>query len=191
VAPAVGIAEQGAEEVSPLRRYRDFRPAPRPTGTRVAGEASAAMRLGSAWHAVLQSMGADGSTPWIAPALAQRYALDEAQALEALAAARRVRAAPALQRYFGAAGAGARRADDELELIDADGAALRIDRLVEFDDACWVLDYKWQLPPDALAPYRAQLRRYAGALARAGLRKPVRLLLIASDASTLEVPLEG
>jgi ATP-dependent exoDNAse (exonuclease V) beta subunit len=150
-------------------------------------------------------MNAEGATPWNAQLLAQRFELTNAQALEALTAARRVRAAPALQRFYGdraqggaSAGseapepAGARTpiwSDNEVELIDVDGAALRIDRLVEFEDGCWVLDYKWQLPPGALVDYRRQVQRYAQVLARAGMRKPVRLLLIASDASSVEVPL--
>jgi ATP-dependent helicase/nuclease subunit A len=101
-----------------------------------------------------------------------------------------VRAAPPLQRFFGTGADGEpapRWAGNEVELIDHDGAVLRIDRLVEFDDACWVLDYKWQLPAGALPEYRQQVRRYAQALLRAGMRKPVRLLLIAADASALEV----
>ncbi len=176
------------------RQYRDFLPTPLPTGSRAlpaAEMATAAMRLGTAWHAVLQSFRADGSTPWNSLALAQRFELSEEQALEALAAAQRVRAAPRLQRFFDGTGARDASVDNEVELIDSDGAVLRVDRLVEFEDAWWVLDYKWQLPAAALAGYRRQVQRYAQVLARAGVRKPVRLLLIASDASTLEIPLES
>jgi ATP-dependent helicase/nuclease subunit A len=107
-----------------------------------------------------------------------------------------------LRRFYGAArgaadGAAAAVAGvqiwsaNEVELMDRDGALLRIDRLVEFEDDCWVLDYKWQLPPGALADYRRQVQRYARVLAHAGIRKPVRMLLVASDASSVEVPPEN
>jgi ATP-dependent helicase/nuclease subunit A len=129
--------------------------------------------------------------------LARRFALSEAQATEALAAAERVQAAPQLQRYFQLArdpmapGAAAVRADNELELIDADGAVLRIDRLVEFAQECWILDYKWRLDEagagDLLAAYRDQVQRYARVLQRTGMRKPLRLLLISADGRTLEI----
>lgn len=174
--------------VPQLHRYHDFLPQPLPTGTRRADDGSAAMRRGSAWHAVLQGLDEDGSAPWTAHELAQRFELTPAQAAESLAAAQRVRAAPALRHLFAVdAGAGAQWRGNEVELIDDEGATLRIDRLVEFADLCWVLDYKWQLLEHELPDYRRQLQRYAQVLARAGVHKPVRLLLIASDASTLEV----
>jgi ATP-dependent helicase/nuclease subunit A len=187
------------------RAYRDFAPPPLPTGMRVLDTATPAMRLGTAWHEVMQGLDAHGATPWQASVLARRHGLSEAQAQQALAAAQCVRQTPSLRRFFAAADPGASRAPgasrggvaqasfeaaaNEVELIDGDGAVLRIDRLVEFDDECWVLDYKWQLPAEALPGYREQLRRYAQVLLRAGLRKPVRLLLIGADGASLEVPL--
>jgi len=173
---------------APLRAYRDFRPPPRPTGTRRDDAATPAMRLGSAWHEVMQSLDEAGATPWQPATLARRHGLDPQQAAAALDAARRVREAPALRRFFDAPAHAALRAANEVEMIGADGAALRIDRLVEFDEECWVLDYKWQLAADALPQYRQQLRRYAQALQDAGQRKPVRLLLVGADASSVEVP---
>jgi ATP-dependent helicase/nuclease subunit A len=41
---------------------------------------------------------------------------------------------------------------------------LRIDRLVQLDDAWWVLDYKLSHAPQALAGYRDQLARYREAV---------------------------
>jgi ATP-dependent helicase/nuclease subunit A len=64
---------------------------------------------------------------------------------------------------------------------------LRIDRLVEFADACWILDYKWHLGTAPPAAYRAQVQRYAQVLERAGVRKPLRLLLVAADGHSLEI----
>lgn len=186
------------------RVFRDFRPARLsrvmvPAGS--APPATEAMRLGSAWHAVLESAPVRGSAPsagvWTSARLARRFGLEPALAAEALAAAERTLADPGLQRYFRLApdpaspGSQALRADNELELIDEDGAMLRIDRLVEFAHECWILDYKWRLEPglagDVMAGYRAQVERYARVLQRTGLQKPLRLLLIAADGRTLEI----
>jgi len=183
---ATPLAEvRGPSAAAPdgVRSYRDFRPLPLPTGVRVAEQASESMRLGSAWHALLQQSTAPAATRE-PEQLARAFSLSNEFAAQAIAAAERVRTAPNLERFFGPGV----RADDELELIGRDGKTLRIDRLVEFEDAVWVLDYKWQLGTDAMPAHRRQLRRYAQALIHAGIRKPVRLLLIAADASAVEIP---
>jgi ATP-dependent helicase/nuclease subunit A len=172
------------------RRFRDFRPPPLGLGARTDEVSTESMRLGSAWHAVLQRLSGP-STGAVAPAaadLARAFGLTPDQANAAIAAAQRVLAEPALQRFYSPAA----RADNELELVDADGASLRIDRLVEFDDALWVLDYKWTLGPeiDAVAAHGLQMRRYARALRDAGMRKPIRLLLVGADAGTVELEAE-
>ena len=51
-----------------------------------------------------------------------------------------LRAGSHLQRSFGPTQF--RRAWNKAELADSTGAPLRIDRLVEFDDEVWVLDFK-------------------------------------------------
>ncbi|HYA65864.1 MAG TPA: UvrD-helicase domain-containing protein, partial [Burkholderiaceae bacterium] len=166
------------------RAYRDFRPAPIATGNHIAEQATEAMRIGSAWHALLQRMDAAlGQRPTLEQ-LSRSFLLSRERAAQVIQAAQRVRTAPELERFFRPGV----RADNELELIDQEGRVLRIDRLVELDDACWILDYKWQLADDAMAGFRAQLRRYALALAQAGVHKRVRMMLIASDASAVEVP---
>jgi len=193
-----------SEPPATVRRFRDFWPT-RPVGAVAAIDAGQAsteeMRLGSAWHAVLEHApvhgGATVLAPWTPARLSRRFALSEAQAVEALEAAARIQAAPQLQRYFRLvpedtpAGSGALRADNELELIDADGSVLRIDRLVEFAHECWILDYKWRLGSDAsgdvVPAYRAQIARYAQVLQRTGMRKPLRLLLIAADGTSREI----
>jgi len=151
------------------------------------------MRLGSAWHALMERAALPDETPWTPAQLARRFALTTEEAAQAFAAAQRVQSAPELRRFFARAtdapGADAPlRADAELELIDADGSVVRIDRLVEFAQDCWILDYKWQLPTESLPAYRAQVERYRRVLQSTGFQKPLRLLLIAADAQTLEVP---
>ena len=169
--------------IEPSRRYRDFRPLPIPTGRRTREVSSEPMRLGSAWHALLQHMDKPPSPDFSIERVARSFSLSEELAGEAWAAAQRVRGAPALEHFFRSGV----RAENELELLGLDGSTLRIDRLVELEDACWVLDYKWQLSADALPAYQKQLQRYSQALVQAGVRKPIRLLLIAADGYTIEV----
>lgn len=200
IAAAAGPAPGGVATVDPVepivatggaqakeRVFADFRPQACATGARAADASTAAMRLGSAWHAALQDLGSSGAASAgvaaDAGALARAFSLDEAAALEAIAAARRVASAPNLREFFGAGV----RADNELEIVDGAGAVLRIDRLVERDDALWVIDYKWQLSGESLPEYRRQVQRYARVLHAAGARKPIRLLLVAADASAIEV----
>jgi len=166
-----------------MRCFRDFRPPPILTGIRVDENQTESMRLGSAWHALLQRLGTEATTPWTVERVARSFSLSAELAAQAIAAARRVRSAPGLRRFFDAEV----RADNELELVDHNGATVRIDRLVECDDVCWILDYKWKLAPETIAAHRRQVRRYGQVLMHAGVKKPVRLLLIAADASAIEV----
>ncbi len=76
------------------------------------------------------------------------------------------------------------RAWSEIELLH-DGKLLRIDRLIETDDAFWIVDFKTgeqrkvQAYKDQLAEYRAAIALMAGV-------KPVRTFLLWTDALTLE-----
>lgn len=78
------------------------------------------------------------------------------------------------------------RARNELAILDEEGATQRLDRVVEFDDAIWVLDYK--TGADALHEtdaalqerHAAQLLRYTQLLARLH-DKPVRAALVLAD----------
>lgn len=55
-------------------------------------------------------------------------------------------------------------ARNEVELYDARGRLLRIDRLVEFEDRVVIVDYKLRLLPQEHAAYGAQLARYVAAI---------------------------
>jgi ATP-dependent helicase/nuclease subunit A len=93
---------------------------------------------------------------------------------ELLTTAHAVSRHPALAHFFDPARF--RRASNELEIISA-GAVLRADRVVEFADAVWVLDYKARVTGTELPQYRRQVRAYrealsaihAGRVVRAGL----------------------
>ena len=92
---------------------------------------------------------------------------------------------PALQRFFDRARY--QRAHSELAILDTQGNVQRIDRLVEFDDAIWVLDYKTGAA-DALldaegvkARHRVQLDIYTRAVVTLFPNKPVQTGIILND----------
>jgi ATP-dependent helicase/nuclease subunit A len=98
--------------------------------------------------------------------------------------ARRCLANPELSAFFDV---GAYiRAHNEMEYVDAAGQRRRIDRLVEFQDAVWVLDYKTgglgepDLARRAL-PHTEQLSDYVAAVEALYPDKPVRAGLIFGD----------
>jgi ATP-dependent helicase/nuclease subunit A len=174
-------APQQAALAPRQRTVRDFLPEPLPTGSRMTQPTeSESIRLGRAWHALLE-LGASV----FAAAVARRHALTSAQMKLAAAAADRVRAAPHLRRFFDAPG------DNEIELVAADGSLLRVDRLVELDDALWVLDYKWRVLAAERAGYEAQVRRYALVLAEIRPDKPVRAALVDAQGALIEVDVVG
>ncbi len=148
----------------------DFQPRPRCIGQRVAeSEASAQdeeneaqRRRGIALHAVLEQQAGRGFDAEQAQRIA-RARLPEAEAQDIADTAARMLAAPQLRRFFDSSLY--LRADNELELLTADGDWMRIDRLVELapeqGNEVWVLDYKSQHGSHAVPDeYRAQLERY-------------------------------
>jgi ATP-dependent helicase/nuclease subunit A len=73
-----------------------------------------------------------------------------------------------------------RSASNELPYINAKGELKRIDRLVEFDDEVWVLDYKLGDSEDAVR-YRAQMQEYRTAMQTVYAGKAVRCALVFAD----------
>ncbi len=132
------------------------------------------MRLGRAWHAFLE-LGDTASTD----AVARAHALTPEQAESAVAAARRVR--HAWPQFFGTTAAA------EVELVAANGEVVRVDRLVEHEDALWIIDFKWRVTPDERKPYEAQVRRYAAVMQAIRSDKPVRIGLITAAGEFSEV----
>ncbi|MGE5714211.1 MAG: UvrD-helicase domain-containing protein, partial [Betaproteobacteria bacterium] len=175
-AHSVGAAPaQCVEAASGGRWVQDFLPEPLPTGQRVPAEHdSEAMRLGRAWHAFLEL----GEAAPI-DAMARAHALTSTQAESAAAAARRVR--HEWPQFFDAT------AEAELELVAANGDILRVDRLVEREDAVWIIDFKWRVTEDERQPYEAQVRRYAQVLRSIRSDKPVRIGLVTAAGEFTEV----
>jgi len=92
--------------------------------------------------------------------------------------------APQLARFFDAQRY--RRACNEMPYVNPRGELSRIDRLVEFDDDVWVLDYKLGDSEDA-ARYRAQMQEYRAAMQSVYAPKPVRCALVFAGGVLKEV----
>ena len=98
--------------------------------------------------------------------------------------ARHLLVLPQLQRFFDPQCY--RDACNEIPYVNARGELKRIDRLVEFDDEVWVLDYKTGAVPD-VAPYRTQMREYRAAMQAVYAGKTVRCALLFGDGVLCEV----
>jgi len=151
---------------------------------------TSATRLGQAVHRVLE---------WASPqpppervdlaALARGAALEfGSDAAEVARLAAVILYSPACTRYF--RGPGLRWAGNEVP-VSAAGEPLRIDRLVLLDEAdgpvWWVLDYKLQHAPQALAEYREQLLRYRAAVQAAQVGALVRCAFVTGAGEVAEV----
>jgi ATP-dependent helicase/nuclease subunit A len=142
---------------------------------------TAAAAAGELFHACLERHAPPGAARDL-PALAALLGLDTKTLDSIETRARELVAQPHLARYFDPALY--LHARNELAVLDGDGNLQRIDRLVEFGDAVWVLDYKTGeesagLPDEALlAQHGAQLDDYAEAVARIYPGKPVHSALL-------------
>lgn len=79
------------------------------------------------------------------------------------------------------------RAYNELSYLRADGRNGRIDRMVEFDQDIWLLDYKTGHTDDPIATHQAQLHTYRDALQHCHPNTPIRCALITLDAVLIVV----
>ena len=152
---------------------------PLAVGRREQAEQTPQQRLGIRLHALLE---------WLAPpapvagktALQDRLELEHGEFEPLWQEAQAILQASHLQAFFDPTQY--RRAWNELPYRSAAGETRRIDRLVELDDAFWVLDYKTTEsvadPARAAAPYREQLAEYRRAVAAAFPGKPVRCALV-------------
>ena len=119
-------------------------------------------------------------------AVAREFDLDTAQARQALVQARSVAAGE------GAWAWDAQRLDwwdNEVELLDAQGQVMRLDRLVRerASGHWWVLDHKSATQPERQAALREQLARYAQAVALAQPGAPVRTAFLTADGRGIDV----
>jgi ATP-dependent helicase/nuclease subunit A len=179
-------ATEAKDAAGQPRSFAEFRPQPLPTGRRLVGAETDAIRIGKAWHALLQRVSEPDFEPQ-AQRIGADFSLSPAQVQEVFEAVRRVTGSAQLARFFEASVA----AWNELELVDAGGDTLRIDRMVELDEAVWILDYKWRCLDSEREAYRRQLARYAAVIASLRPGRPVRTALVLSDGSLLETDRPG
>lgn len=167
---------------------------PLPTGTHRDAPATRGERYGTQFHRLMERL---TSMPEAAAAgkagLALELGIDEREFEPMWESAQRLLHDASLARFFDPAQY--LRAADEVAFVSATGELRRIDRLVEFEDETWVLDYKTgERPDDAalLAQYEAQLALYREAVASLVPGKRVRsMLLFASGAQGIIVPIMG
>ena len=145
-------------------------------------EKEPAERFGILLHALLERRtGGNEPDGWWR---SQAYSDSEYRSVRPVA--ERLLAAPSLQRFFDPACY--RRAWNEVEFAGETGEIHRIDRLVEFADGFWVIDYKSSRgDTQRLDAYRLQIEIYCRIVSRAFPGLPVRGGVIFADASLLEI----
>ncbi len=149
-------------------------------------QASEAARFGIELHAALERQ-----TRSLPDTRQQSLPLDADTRSAAEARASAMLRSRAVQRFFDSSRVLA--AYNELPIVLGDGSLRRVDRLVEFADEVWVLDYKSasraELLADLaqLAAYRAQLAQYAAAVRTVFGGKRVCTALVCGDGELLEV----
>ncbi len=116
--------------------------------------------------------------------LQQRLGIPSAEIDTLWQQAQHLLALPQLQRFFDPQHY--LRANNEMPYVNAAGEMKRIDRLVEFGDEVWVLDYKTGEIADP-APYRAQMLEYRTAMQSVYAGKKVRCALVFADGVLREV----
>ena len=164
--------------------------APMPTGRRVAAISGEGLRYGTQFHRIMERLTAAAAPVPSAQALQRELALPQA-AFDALwRDAQRLLGAPEYRRYFDSTVYV--RAANEVSFVTDAGDTPRIDRLVEFADAVWVLDYKTgalqDVMPALLAEYRAQVGVYCRHVARAFPGKAVQGLILFAAGGSDSVP---
>ena len=172
-----GPAEERPDRREPDIDARLLRPIA--TGARVTAVANAGTRYGTCFHLFMER-------------LTSRRSLDDALRIELRLTTREFEtlrsqaealiARPELARYFDPSQYV--RAANEVAFIDEAGTLKRIDRLVEFEDEVWVLDYKTgTMSGDARLQqtYRLQLAEYRHAVRALYPTCTVRALLLYAD----------
>ncbi len=157
-----------------------------PTGRRISEAEGEGLSFGTRFHWLLERLTAADAPG--AGALQAMLGITTAEFAPLWEAAQRLLARPELVRFLRPGKY--LRAVNEAACVDAAGGLRRIDRLVEFEDELWVLDYKaGALPQDAqlLARYETQVAGYLEAVRQMYPHKPVRAMLVFSSGDTLEI----
>ncbi len=161
--------------------------APLPTGERGEVLTGRGLVYGTHFHALMDRL--TGGTPADHAALQRILGLAEREFAPMWEQANRVLASPVLRRFFDAKQF--KRAVNEVAYTTGTGEVHRIDRLVEFEDAVWVLDYKTgerrTTGAALIAEYCAQVAEYCAVVAKLYPGRPVRGAIVFTDANVLEI----
>lgn len=177
-------------KVGPAATIEGPRPDPRlsgslPTGKRLAAAAGPGVRYGTQFHVLMERL--TGGAPADRAALQRELGLAEHEFAPIWEQAQRVLTSPALVRFFDPAQF--KRAANEVSYVIETGEVRRIDRLVEFDDGMWVLDYKTgeakSADPVLIEQYRSQVSEYCAAMRRLYARRRVSGAIVFADADVL------
>ena len=169
--------QDAAEAVRPLEVETAPSPPAHPVG-RLRGAAGEEAAFGTLVHRYLEALsGGQALTP-------QELAAAPAWQDAARVTAERLLAQPELARFFDVSRF--QRARNELEYLGPDGELRRIDRLVEFADEVWVLDYKTGGLDEVdlarrAAPHLAQIAEYRQAVGALYPERSVRAALVFTD----------
>jgi ATP-dependent helicase/nuclease subunit A len=183
-------SEQPATTVTPLAQEARCRPLPvPPTGRREFTRLDAARLYGIRLHALMEWIRPENPLAEQAEKLRVKLALDEEAFAPLWQGALDVLQTPDLRRFYDPVQYLA--AYNELAYQGTGGELRRLDRLVEFADSVWVLDYKTSTSggdPEALAvPYLGQMREYRNAMESVFPGKPIRCALIFPGPVLVEV----
>jgi ATP-dependent helicase/nuclease subunit A len=173
-------ARAGSAAAESGRRADPRLNAPLPTGSRSPLLARRAARYGTQFHALMERL--TGGAPAGREAVQRELGLSEHEFAPLWEQAQRLLAAPGLTRFFDPAQF--KRAANEVSYMIETGEVRRIDRLVEFDDEMWVLDYKTGDARSAgplLDEYRAQVAEYCAAMRRLHARSQVKGAIVFAD----------
>jgi len=155
---------------------------PLPTGQYVP-RATAEQRRGTWLHALLQHLAPPNALADKA-ILQQRCNIPHGEMESLWQQAQALLAQAPLQRFFDPQHY--RSACNEMPYANARGELKRIDRLVEFDEEVWVLDYKTGETANP-APYRTQMLEYRTAMQAVHAGKAVRCALLFADGTLCEI----
>jgi len=156
-------------------------PLPPPALRVIAEPGNAATEEGSLLHALMDYLTAAGKWPVTVPdknTIAQWLRCTPELASTVQGQARTILSQAHLARFFNPAVYVFAR--NEMEVVH-EGELMRLDRLVMFDDALWVLDYKRNYLTDQQEDYQVQMARYRAACADLFSAKEICSALITVD----------
>ena len=179
-------SKKGAPEKSEGRPHADLRlNAPLPTGERRVAVTGRGLRYGEHFHALMERL--TGGMPADPATLQRGLGLAELEFATMWEQAQGVLNSPALARFFDPKQF--KHATNEVSYTTETDEVRRIDRLVEFDDAIWVLDYKTgerkSADPVLIEQYRAQVSEYCADMQKVHPGRRVNGAIVFADADVL------